>query len=166
MYILQAAALQKKQKLQDSLDFGTGAAPQREGRQAATEATEDQQQEEELKAAAANNNTNNGCCEEATDCELFPLHKPAASAGSQESAFGSLLCKRNHSERIEELPIGQDEQILFGNVQTEILIANQQQHKLETKSSRNTAGKFVGSTQFGRCSFKKKGMNDTGKQKW
>ena len=144
------------------MDFGTGAAPQREGRQVATEATEDKQQEE-LKAAAANNN--DGCCEEAADCEFLPPQKPVA-AGSQESAFGSLLCKRNHSERIEELPIGQDEQILFGNVQTEILIANQQQHKLETKSSRNTAGKFVGSTQFGRCSFKKKGMNDTGKQKW
>ena len=68
MYILQAA-LQKKQKLQDSLNFGTGAAPQREGRQATTEAeaTEDPQ-EEELKAAAANNNNgllDDGCCEEA-----------------------------------------------------------------------------------------------------
>ena len=71
MYILQAAALQKKQKLQDSLNFGTGAAPQREGWQVATEAivteeaTEDQQQEEELKAAAANNNgglLDDGCC--------------------------------------------------------------------------------------------------------
>jgi len=104
MYILQAAALQKKQKLQDSLDFGTGAAPQREGRQVTEEiATEDQQQEEELKAAAANNNNNNGCCEEATDCELFPLHKPAASAGSQESSFGSLLGKRSHSKQTEDL---------------------------------------------------------------
>ena len=84
IYILQAAALQKKQKLQDSLNFGTGAAPQREGRQAATEATEDHQQEEELKAAAANNNTgllDDGCCEEAADCELLQPHKPAA-AGS------------------------------------------------------------------------------------
>ena len=93
MYILQAAALQKKQKLQDSLDFGTGAAPQREGRQVTEEATEDQQQEEEFKAAAANNNgglLDDGCCEEAADCELLPP-KPAA-AGSQE--FGSLLGKR------------------------------------------------------------------------
>ena len=58
----------KRQK-QESLDFGTGAAPQREGRQATTEAeaTEDPQ-EEELKAAAANNNNgllDDGCCEEA-----------------------------------------------------------------------------------------------------
>ena len=102
MYILQAAALQKKQKLQDSLDFGTGAAPQREGRQVTEEiATEDQQQEEELKAAAANNNNNNGCCEEAADCELLPPHKPAA-AGSQESDFGSLLGNKRYSEQIED----------------------------------------------------------------
>jgi len=89
MYILQAA-LQKKQKLQDSLNFGTGAAPQREGRQATTEAeaTEDPQ-EEELKAAAANNNNgllDDGCCE----------NEAAAAAGSQEFAFGSLLGKRRH----------------------------------------------------------------------
>jgi len=105
MYILQAAALQKKQKLQDSLNFGTGAAPQREGRQAATEATEDHQQEEELKAAAANNNNggllDDGCCEEAADCELLPPHKPAA-AGSQESDFGSLLGNKRYSEQIED----------------------------------------------------------------
>jgi len=63
------------------LDFGTGAAPQREGRQVETE---DQQQEEEFKAAAANNNgglLDDGCCEEAADCELLQPHKPAA-AGS------------------------------------------------------------------------------------
>ena len=65
MYILQAAALQKKQKLQDSLNFGTGAAPQREGRQAATE----DQQEEELKAAAANNNNNGGLLDDGCCCE-------------------------------------------------------------------------------------------------
>jgi len=109
MYILQAAALQKKQKLQDSLDFGTGAAPQREGRQATEEtATEDQQQEEELKAAAAAGNNNSGllddgCCEDAANCELLPSHKPAASAGSQESSFGSLLGKRSHSKQTEDL---------------------------------------------------------------
>jgi len=110
MYILQAA-LQKKQKLQDSLNFGTGAAPQREGRQATTEAaiateeaTEDQQQEE-LKAAAANNNggLDDGCCEnEAADCELLPSHKPAAAGSSQESDFGSLLGKRRHSAQVED----------------------------------------------------------------
>ena len=103
MYILQAA-LQKKQKLQDSLDFGTGAAPQREGRQVATE----DQQEEELKAAAANNNNggllDDGCCEnEAADCELLPSHKPAA-AGSQGSNFGSLLGKRSRTEQIGDAP--------------------------------------------------------------
>ena len=66
---------------------------------ATEEATEDQQQEE-LKAVAANNNNNDGCCEEAADCELFPLHKPAAAAGSQDSQqFGSLLGKRNHLEK-------------------------------------------------------------------
>jgi len=61
------------------LNFGTGTAPQREGRQV-TEAeatTEDQQQEE------------------AADCELSP--KPAA-AGSQGSNFGSLLGKRKHTK--------------------------------------------------------------------
>jgi len=75
------------------LDFGTGAAPQREGRQVATE----DQQEEELKAVAANNNNNNGgllddgCREEAADCELLPK---SAATDSQESDFGSLLGKR------------------------------------------------------------------------
>jgi len=128
MYILQAAALQKKQKLQDSLDFGTGAAPQREGRQGVTEAaiateevTEDQQQEEELKAAAANNNNGDGllddCCENEAD-ELLPL-KPAAADSQNSQKFGSLLCKRKHldvPERVElegEPPCG-DKHILFG----------------------------------------------------
>ena len=111
MYILQAA-LQKKQKLQDSLNFGTGAAPQREGWQVATEAivteeaTEDQQQEEEFKAAAANNNggglLDDGCCEEAADCELLPPHKPAAAGSSQVPNFGSLLEKMNYSKQIED----------------------------------------------------------------
>jgi len=89
------------------LDFGTGAAPQREGRQVVTEAiateetkTKDHQQEEELKAAAANNNNNNGCCEEAADCELLPPKPAAAGSNSQESSFGSLFGKRNHLEQI------------------------------------------------------------------
>ena len=82
------------------MDFGTGAAPQREGRQVATE----DHQEEELKAAAANNDNggllDDGCCEEAADCELPP--KPVA-AGSQESSFGSLLGKRGLPYQIEDV---------------------------------------------------------------
>jgi len=115
IYILQAAALQKKQKLQDSLNFGTGAAPQREGRQVATEATEDHQQEEELKAAAANNNNgllDDGCCEEAADCELLPPKPAAAGSNSQESDFGSLLGKRTKQQLIGNFE-SEDEQILF-----------------------------------------------------
>ena len=128
MYILQAA-LQKKQKLQDSLNFGTGAAPQREGWQVTTEAivkeeaTEDQQQEEELKAVAANNNNNDGCCEEAADCELFPLHKPAAAAGSQDSQqFGSLLGKRNQSET-KDLPENQAKRTLLRTITSNVQLS-------------------------------------------
>ena len=134
MYILQAAALQKKQKLQDSLNFGTGAAPQREGRQVTEaaivteEATEDKQQEEELKAAAANNNNggllDDGCCEEAAYCELLPP-KPAA-AGSQESSFGSLLGKRNQC-KLEGKLVPRDKQILFLKKTTEVSTKKREQ---------------------------------------
>jgi len=123
MYILQAAALQKKQKLQDSLNFGTGAAPQREGRQVATE----DQQEEELKAANNNNGgglLDDGCCEEAAYCELLPP-KPAA-AGSQESSFGSLLGKRNQC-KLEGKLVPRDKQILFLKKTTEVSTKKREQ---------------------------------------
>jgi hypothetical protein len=83
----------KRQK-QESLDFGTGAAPQREGRQVATEATEDQQQEEELKAG---DNT-------------IPPPKPTATADSKDSVLG----KRSNSNELERELLSEDEQNLFG----------------------------------------------------
>jgi hypothetical protein len=119
----------KRQK-QDSLDFGTGAAPQREGRQAATEATEDHQQEEELKAAAANNNNggllDDGCCEEAAYCELLPPKPAAAGSNSQESDFGSLLGKRNQC-KLEGKLVPRDKQILFLKKTTEVSTKEREQ---------------------------------------
>jgi len=120
------------------LDFGTGAAPQREGRQVTEaaivteEATEDKQQEEELKAAAANNNNggllDDGCCEnEAADCELLPPHKPAAAgSNSQESDFGSLLGKRNQC-KLEGKLVPRDKQILFLKKTTEVSTKEREQ---------------------------------------